>query len=192
MVQDIFLNETAALADVVLPAASFAEKEGTFVNTERRVQRVRQVIEPVGESRPDWWITCALAREMGGRGFDFQSPEEIFREITALTPSFAGLSYRRLERGGIQWPCPTADHPGTPILHREKFATPSGKGKLVPLSYRPPAETPDGRYPLVLTTERSIFHYHSTMTRHSPGLDDLRGGGGALLESGRRPAAGHC
>ncbi len=175
VVQDIFLNETAALADVVLPAASFAEKEGTFVNTERRVQRVRQVIEPVGESRPDWWITCALAREMGGRGFDFQSPEEIFREITALTPSFAGLSYRRLERGGIQWPCPTADHPGTPILHREKFATPSGKGKLVPLSYRPPAETPDGRYPLVLTTERSIFHYHSTMTRHSPGLDDLRG-----------------
>jgi formate dehydrogenase alpha subunit len=176
VVQDIFLTETARLADVVLPAATFAEKDGTFTNTERRVQRVRRVIEPVGQAKPDWWITCAVARAMGAQGFDFNSPAEIFNEIASLTPSYAGISYARLEQsGGIQWPCPTAEHPGTAILHTEKFATPSGKGKLVALQYRPPAEQPDAAYPLVLTTDRSLFQYHGTMTRRAPGLDGLNG-----------------
>ncbi len=176
VVQDIFLTETAQLADVVLPGASFAEKDGTFTNTERRVQRVRQVIPSVGDSKPDWQITCAIAQKMGAKGFDFNSAEEIFKEITTLTPSYAGISYDRLEqKGGLQWPCPTADHPGTAILHAEKFATPSGKGKLMPLKYRPPAEEACGDYPLVLTTDRSIFQYHSTMTRRAPGLDIMNG-----------------
>lgn len=175
VVQDLFLTETAQLADVVLPAASFAEKDGVFVNTERRVQRVRKAIEPVGDSRPDWWIVSEIAKRMGGKGFDYSGPEEIFREITALTPSYRGISYERLEEGGLQWPCPTPDHPGTPILHVGKFATPSGKGRLVPLEYRPPAEMPSEGYPLILTTERNLYHYHTgTMTRKSRGLNRLR------------------
>jgi formate dehydrogenase alpha subunit len=175
VVQDIFLNETAAKADVVLPAASFAEKNGTFVNTERRVQRVRRVIDPVGEAKPDWWIVSAIANEMGVEGFAYNSAEEIFKEIASLTPSYAGISYERLETGSIQWPCPTADHPGTKVLHTEKFATPSGKGKLVPLQYRPSAECCDFDFPLILTTERSLYQFHSTMTHYSEGLDQLSG-----------------
>jgi formate dehydrogenase alpha subunit len=175
VVQDIFLNETAQKADVVLPAASFAEKNGTFVNTERRVQRVRRVIDPVGEAKPDWWILSAIANEMGTEGFAYNSAEEIFNEITSLTPSYAGITYDRLEVGGIQWPCPAADHPGTKILHTERFATPSGKGKLVALEYRPSAECCDFDFPLILTTERSLYQFHSTMTRYSEGLDQLSG-----------------
>jgi formate dehydrogenase alpha subunit len=175
VVQDIFLNETAQKADVVLPAASFAEKNGTFVNTERRVQRVRRVIDPVGEAKPDWWILSAIANEMGTEGFAYNSAEEIFNEITSLTPSYAGITYDRLEAGGIQWPCPAADHPGTKILHTEKFATPSGKGKLIGLEYRPSAECCDFDFPLILTTERSLYQFHSTMTRYSEGLDQLSG-----------------
>jgi formate dehydrogenase alpha subunit len=176
VVQDIFLNETAQKADVVLPAASFAEKNGTFVNTERRVQRVRKVIEPVGEAKPDWWIISAIANEMGADGFAYNSAEEIFNEMTALTPSYAGINYARLEEGGIQWPCPTDDHPGTPILHTEKFNTPSGRAKLMPLQYRPSEDCCDFDFPLILTTERSLYQFHSTMTRYSDGLDDLSGG----------------
>jgi len=177
VVQDIFLNETAKLADVVLPAASFAEKNGTFVNTERRIQRVRKVVEPVGEAKPDWWITSAIANEMGAEGFAYHSAEEIFRELAALTPSYAGISYERLEDdGSIQWPCPAADHPGTPILHTEKFATPTGKARLMPLEYRPSEDCCDFDFPLILTTERSLFQFHSTMTRYSEGLDELSGG----------------
>jgi formate dehydrogenase alpha subunit len=175
VVQDIFLNETAAKADVVLPAVSFAEKNGTFVNTERRVQRVRRVIDPVGEAKPDWWIISAIANEMGVEGFAYNSAEEIFKEIASLTPSYAGISYERLENGGIQWPCPTSEHPGTKFLHAEKFATPSGKGKLVALEYRPSAECCDFDFPLILTTERSLYQFHSTMTRYSEGLDQLSG-----------------
>jgi len=174
VVQDIFLTETAELADVVLPAATYAEKDGTVTNTERRVQRLRRAIEPVGDSRADWWITCEIARRMGAKGFDFDSPEEIMREITTLVPSYAGITYERIEQGGLQWPCPSADHPGTPILHTEKFATASGKGKFVPLEYKPPAELPDDEYPLILTTDRSLFHFHtSTMTRKVRGLEEL-------------------
>jgi len=172
VVQDMFLTETARLADVVLPASSFAEKDGTFVNTERRVQRIRKAIEPVGESRSDWWITCQLARMLGGKGFDFESPSEIFDEISRLTPSYGGISYERLERESPQWPCPTPEHPGTAYLHKGTFSR--GKGKFMPLEYKPPAELPDSEYPLILTTERSLYHYHTaTMTRKVGGLNKL-------------------
>jgi len=181
VVQDIFPSETAELADVVLAGASFAEKDGTFTNTERRVQRVRKAIEPVGDSKPDWWITCQLGKRMGkrkgkGKGFDFSNPSHIMDEIASLTPSYGGISYKRLEGGGLQWPCPTRDHPGTPILHREVFTR--GKGRFLPLEYKPPMELPDRKYPLVLTTGRSLYHFHTgTMTRKVEGLNVLKGKG---------------
>ena len=176
VVQDIFLSPTAELADVVLPAASFAEKDGTFTNTERRVQRIRKAIEPVGQAKPDWWITCEIARKMGKAGFDFSGPKEIMEEITSLTPSYHGISYERLEQTGLQWPCPAAGHHGTSILHTERFATKSGKAMLVPLEYKPSAEVPDKQYPFILTTDRSIFHFHTgTMTRNVQGMDLLNG-----------------
>jgi formate dehydrogenase (NADP+) alpha subunit len=173
VVQDIFLTETAKLADVVLPAASAIEKDGTFTNTERRVQRIRKVIEPLGDSRPDWWIICELARKMGASGFDFEHPAEIMKEIASLTPSYAGITYERLDKRGIQWPCPSLEHPGTPVLHTDMFTR--GKGKFVPLEYKPSAELPDDTYPLILTTERSLYQYHTgTMTRKVPGLNACR------------------
>jgi len=173
VVQDIFLNETAQLADVVLPATTFAEKDGTFTNTERRVQRIRKAIDPVGQSRPDWQIICDIATKMGGKGFSFDSPEEVFREITSLTPQYAGITYERIDGAGLQWPCPTRDHPGTPFLHSAQFSR--GKGKFTPLEFKPPAENPDDEYPLILTTERSLYQYHTgTMTRKSDGLNILR------------------
>jgi len=174
VVQDIFLSETAQLADVVLPATSFAEKDGTFTNTERRVQRVRKAIEPIGDSRPDWWITCQIAQRMQSRGFDFTHPSQIMDEIASLTPAYGGISYERLESGGLQWPCPTMDHPGTSVLHVGIFTR--GKGHFIPLEYKPPMELPDKNYPLVLTTERSLYHFHTgTMTRRVNGLNTLKG-----------------
>jgi formate dehydrogenase alpha subunit len=176
VVQDIFLTETAVEADVVLPAASFAERDGTFTNTERRVQRVRKAIEPVGDSRPDWLITCQIAQRMGAQGFDFENASQIMEEIAELTPAYGGITYRRLEEGGLQWPCPTEDHPGTPILHTPIFTR--GKGRFVPLEYRESAELPDDEYPLLLTTGRSLFHFHTgTMTRKVRGLNQLLGEG---------------
>jgi predicted molibdopterin-dependent oxidoreductase YjgC len=176
VVQDIFLTETARLADVVLPAATFAEKDGTFTNTERRVQRVRKVLEPIGNSRADWWIIGQIAQRLGAEGFLFSHPAEIMAEIATLTPSYGGISYPRLENGGVQWPCPDLGHPGTPILHTERFATQDGKARFVPLQYKPPAELPDDEFPLVLTTDRSLFHYHTgTMTRRTGGLEKLDG-----------------
>ncbi|MEE8473159.1 MAG: formate dehydrogenase subunit alpha [Dehalococcoidia bacterium] len=173
VVQDLVLTETARLAHVVLPACSFAEEDGTFTNTERRVQRVRRAVEPVGDSRPDWWITCQIASRMGAQGFDFEDPSQIMDEIARVTPSYGGISYSRLEGGGLQWPCPTPDHPGTPILHTQNFTR--GKGRFLPLEYRPPDETPDEEYPLILTTERTLWHFHTgTMTRKVPGLNELR------------------
>ncbi len=172
VVQDIFLTETARYADVVLPAASFAEKEGTFTNTERRVQRVRKAVEPPGEAREDSWIIAQLAARLG---FDMGdvSAAAVMEEIASLTPSYAGISYRRLEEsGGLQWPCPSPDHPGTPILHVERFTR--GKGKFSPVEYRPPAEEPDADYPLVLTTGRLLTHYHTgSMTRRVEPLNEL-------------------
>ncbi|NUQ66327.1 MAG: formate dehydrogenase subunit alpha [Pirellulales bacterium] len=176
VVQDIFLTETARLADVVLPAATFAEKDGTFTNTERRVQRVRKALEPAGDSRSDWWIIAEIARRMGADGFSFSHPAEIMEEIAGLAPSYRGISYERLDNGGLQWPCPSPDHPGTPILHTERFATPDGKARFLPLQYKPSAELPDDEYPFVLTTDRSLFHYHTgTMTRRTAGLEKLDG-----------------
>ncbi len=175
VVQDLFMTETARFADVVLPAASFAERDGTFTNTERRVQRVRKAIEPVGESRADWQIICQVAQRLGAAGFDFQSPAEIMDEISDLAPSYGGISYGRLDSGSLQWPCPTADHPGTPTLHSQQFTIRGGKGKFIPLQYRAPMEAPDKDYPLLLTTRRSRYHYHTgTMTRRVKGLNVLR------------------
>jgi formate dehydrogenase alpha subunit len=172
--QDIFMSETAQLAHVLLPSASFAERNGTFTNTDRRVQRVRKAIEPIGQARPDWLITCQIAQRMEAKGFDFEEPSQIMEEFRTLTPSYAGITYKRLESGGIPWPCPSPDHPGTPILHAEKFSR--GKGMFMPLEYKPPAELPDDDYPLILTTERSRYHFHTgTMTRKVAGLDFLDG-----------------
>ena len=175
VVQDIFLTETAKLADVVLPAASFAEKDGTFTNTERRVQRVRKAIEPIGKARPDWMIICDIARCMHAEGFDYSSPEEIMEEIRGLVPSYGGITYKRIEKTGLQWPCPDLTHPGTPYLYAESFSTPSGRGRFMPISYLPPAETTSHEYPFILITRRSAFHYHGIMTRKARGFDDLRG-----------------
>ena len=174
VVQDVFLSETAQLAHVVLPAATFAEGDGTFTNTERRVQRGHKAIAPVGNSRPDWWITCQIAQRMGSKSFDFDHPSQIMEEIAELTPSYGGISYERLDDGGLQWPCPAMDHPGTPILHTERFTR--GKGRFLPLEYKPSLEQTDNDYPLILTTERSLYHFHTgTVTRRVKGLNVLKG-----------------
>ena len=174
VVQDIFLTETAKLAHVVLPAATFAEKDGTYTNTERRVQRIRQAIPKVGEAKDDWWIICELAKRLGAKKFAYKNAQVIMEEIAELTPSYHGITYKRLEKESLVWPCPDTKHPGTPILHTERFATASGKGKLVPLTFKLSAELPDAEYPLLLTTDRSLFHYHtSTMTRKVAGLNIL-------------------
>jgi formate dehydrogenase alpha subunit len=177
VVQEIFMTETAELADVVLPSTSFAEKEGTFTNSERRVQRVRRAIPPLGDSRPDWQIVCDVAARVGrllGRGtdgFSFADPAQIFDELASLAPSMSGISHARLDReGGIQWPCPTPDHPGTPRLFAETF--PIGRGRFVPVVQGPPAaELPSRRFPYMLNTGRVLYHWHGgTMTRRVKGL----------------------
>lgn len=170
VVQDIFLTETAQLAHVVLPGVTFAEKDGTFTNTERRVQRVRKAIEPVGQARQDWEIVCQIAQKMGAQGFDFANPQQIMDEMSKLTPSYGGITYERLEAlGSLQWPCPTPEHPGTQYLHKDKFSR--GLGKFSALEFKPAAELPDDDYPLTLTTGRIMFHYHTgTMTRRSKKL----------------------
>jgi len=177
VVQEIFMSETAERADVVLPSTSFAEKEGTFTNSERRVQRVRQAVQPIGDTRPDWAIVCEVARRVGrllGRptgGFDFASPAAIFDEHASLTPAVAGISHARLDReGGIQWPCPAPDHPGTPLLFAETF--PIGRGRFIPVTQGPQAaEMPSRRFPYILNTGRVLYHWHGgTMTRRVRGL----------------------
>ncbi|MCF8039714.1 MAG: formate dehydrogenase subunit alpha [Desulfohalobiaceae bacterium] len=168
VVQDIFLTPTAELADVVLPGASFAEKDGTFTNTERRVMRVRKAIDPPGEAKPDWEIIQELSSKFG-YAMHYESPREIMEEIAAVTPSYGGISYARLEGPGLQWPCPDQGHPGTPYLHKDKFAR--GKGLFHAVEFIPPAESIDDDYPLWLTTGRNFSHYHTgTMTRLSPTL----------------------
>ena len=173
VVQDIFLTDTAAYADGVLPAAAFAEKQGTFTNTERRVQLTRQAVNPPGEAKADWLILCELARKLG-LVWRYTTPEDIFREIVLLTPSYAGISYQRLEEeGGLQWPCPDAEHPGTSYLQEGEFVR--GKGLFTPVEYEPPAEEPDEEYPLLLTTGRCLYHYHTgTMTRRTKGIAPFR------------------
>ena len=174
VVQDIFLTETAQYADLILPSATFAEKDGTFTNTERRVQRVRKAIQPIGASKPDWQIVCEIAKKMGENGFSFVNPEEIMKEAASLTPSYGGITYERIDKVGLQWPCPTEESQGTTYLHKDLFATPSGKGNFKPLQYKPPYELPDDEYPIMLTTDRSLYHFHTgTMTRKG-GLNVLR------------------
>ncbi len=172
VVQDIFLTETAALADVVLPAASFAEKDGTFTNTERRVQLLHKAVDPPGEARDDAWIITELARRLGAP-WEHVPARDVFAEVASVTPSYAGISHDRLEtERGLCWPCPAPDHPGTPILHIGQFTR--GRGKFFPVAYEPPAEEADADYPLTLTTGRLLEHYHTgTMTRRSDGLNEL-------------------
>jgi formate dehydrogenase alpha subunit len=171
VVQDIFLTETARLAHVVLPAVSFAEKDGTFTNTERRVQRVRKAIEPVGQSRSDREILADLATRMGSP-MSYDSAEDVFEEMRSLTPSYAGITYERIDQGGLQWPCPDVEHPGTRNLHRDGFTR--GKGLFHAVEYAPPAELPDDAYPLMLTTGRVLYQYHTaTMTGRCEGLQFL-------------------
>ena len=168
VVQDIFLTPTAELAHVVLPGTSFAEKDGTFTNTERRVQLVRKAIEPVGEARADWEIIQDLSNRFGYE-MKYESAEDIMREISSLTPSYGGITYQRLEGDGLAWPCPAKDHPGTKFLHKDKFAR--GLGLFHAIEYKPPAEVVDDEYPFWLSTGRVHVHYHTgTMTRVSPSL----------------------
>ena len=169
VLQDIFLNETARFADVILPAACFAEKDGVFTNSDRRVQRVRKAVEPPGEARADWEILCDLARRVGYPMPDYRGPAEIYDEMVALTDKFAGISHARIEaEGGLQWPCPAPDHPGTPTLHADGPLR--GRGLFQPVEYRPSAELPCDDYPLVLSTGRTLYHYNAaTQTRREAG-----------------------
>jgi len=176
VVQDIFLTEIGKLADVVLPAATWVEREATHTFIDRRVQKVNKVVDPPGEAKPDWWIICQLAEKMGYKDkFNFASSGDIFEEIRSCIPTYKGITYERLENtvGGIHWPCPSEDHAGTPTMFLQKFNTPDGLGHFQVVEYKPPAEVPDEEYPYFLTTGRSIFHYHTgSMTRRTPKLSD--------------------
>ena len=171
VVQDLF-TPTTEIADLVLPAAIWGEKEGTYTNSERRVSKVNKAVEPIGEARSDFDIFLAVAEKLGRptSGFDYRDPSEIWAEQAALVPFLAGISYERLEQGGIQWPCPAPDHPGTPHLYEKSF--PRGKGKFVPVRQgAPAAELPDGSFPLILNTGRVLYHWHGgTLTRRVEGL----------------------
>jgi len=171
VVQDLFLSETAEYADVVLPAASFAEKEGTYTSTERRVQPLTKAIEPPGEARPDWEIICDLSRRMGYE-MSYDSTAEILDEIAELTPIYGGITADRLGGGGLQWPCPDSEHPGTPFLHEGEFSR--GLGRFHATPFREADELPDDDYPLLLTTGRLLQHWHTgTMSRRTEGLEEL-------------------
>jgi formate dehydrogenase alpha subunit len=179
VVQDIFMSETAQLADVVLPGVSFAEKDGTFTNTERKVKRVRKAIEPIGESKPDWKIICDLSTRMG-YPMSYDHPSQIMEEIAQLTPSYGGIFYDRIEQDGLYWPCLNRAHPGTPYLHKDRFTR--GPGLFHAIEYLPPEELPDKDYPYMLTTGRIYVHYHTgTMTRRSPSLNKEVGEGFAEI-----------
>jgi predicted molibdopterin-dependent oxidoreductase YjgC len=172
VVQDIFLTETAKLADVVLPAACFAEKDGSFTNTERRIQRVRKVLDPPGQARADWEIISEVAQRMG-YPMTYESSSDIMKEIADLTPIYGGVNYRRLQKdGGLQWPCWDMSHPGTERLHENKFTR--GKGKFHVVHHKLPAEVPSEDYPIVLTTGRLLEHFHTgSMSRRSHVLETL-------------------
>lgn len=175
VVQDIFMTPTAELADVVLPAASFAEKDGTYTNTQRTVSKIRKAIEPVGDSKPDHWIIGQIAARMGYKGCTYSHPREVLDEINKVTPSYGGITWERIDSKefpfGIAWPCPDVNHKGTLFLHRNGNFT-RGKGRCHPCEYIPPAEEPDNEYPFRLTTGRVAFHWHTrTMTGKSPTLE---------------------
>jgi predicted molibdopterin-dependent oxidoreductase YjgC len=197
VVQDIFPSETAQLAHVILPAAASLEKDGTFTNTERRVQLIRPVVAAPGEARPDWQIVGEIAarfdQKMGrtrpAKVWLFPSTQAIFNELAATTPIYRGMDFARLEGQGLQWPCPTPDHPGTPILHTAKFSR--GLGKFNAIQPRDPAELPDEDYPLILSTGRVLYHYHSgTMTRRSEPLAWRKPGGSVEVNPLDAAAAG--
>jgi formate dehydrogenase major subunit/formate dehydrogenase alpha subunit len=182
VLQELFPTETAEFADVLLPGASFAEKAGTFTNTERRVQLIRPAVPPPGEARPDWAILADLGRRVlaaEGRtpvgphaGWGYRDPAQVMDEVAAVAPLFAGISHARLERGDrLQWPVPAPDHPGTPVLHVGRFAR--GKGKFHAVDHLPPAELPDAEFPFVLTTGRVLHHYGSELTRRAAGLTEV-------------------
>ena len=171
VVQDIFLTETAKMADVVLPAVSFAEKEGTVTNTERRVQKMNKALESTGEGKEDWKIIKDLAGVMG-YAMHYPAAENIFRELTELTPIYNGITYKRIDPQGIQWPCPSAHHSGTKYLHHRRFS--KGLGKFSPVEYTPPAEIADDEYPFILTTGRILFHFHTgSMSRRVFSLNEI-------------------
>lgn len=169
---DIFNTDTTKYADVVFPCACWSEQEGTFTNSERRIQRVRKAVDAPGQCKEHWWIVNELGKRMG---FDmgFTSPQSVWEDLRELSTGYAGITWERCDDVGVQWPAPTLEHPGTPYLHRlGNFAR--GRGKFMPSNYRPPAEVPDEDYPLVLSTGRRLWHYHTgTQTHHSAGMDDL-------------------
>jgi formate dehydrogenase (hydrogenase) len=175
IVQDIFMNKTAMFADVILPATSWGEHEGTYSTADRGFQRFHKAIEPKGDVKPDWEIISMIATAMG-YPMKYNNTEEIWNEMRTLCPSFAGVTYERLEKlGTLQWPCPTEEHPGTPYLYKEsKFNTPSGKGQLFACEWRPPLEKTDSQYPLILSTVREVGHYSArTMTGNCAALQVL-------------------
>lgn len=173
VVQDIFPTETSAYADVILPGVSFGEKNGTFVNSDRRVSRVRKAVNPPGEARQDWEVIWELAKQMHHPMKPYTDESDIFDEIAAVVPIMAGMSFERIEREGLQWPCPTRDHPGTGTLFLDRFNTPSGRAILHPVDYVPQTEQPDADYPFLLNTGRILYQYHScTMSRRNKALTD--------------------
>jgi predicted molibdopterin-dependent oxidoreductase YjgC len=171
--QDLFLNETTRKhADVVFPASSFAEKDGTFTNTERRVNRVRKALPCPGNAREDWRIVVDVANALGA-GWEYETAEDAWNEFADLSPAWYGIRYERIEDVGLQWPCPELDHPGSPYLHAPRPARPGGKAKFFPVEFQPPIEEPDSEYPLVLSTGRTLYHYNSaTMTMRESGITD--------------------
>ncbi len=172
VVIDIFLTETAQLADVVFPASAWGETDGVFTNTERRVQRVRAAVPPPGQAKPDWWIISRLAQRLGFKSFDYDSPDQIFNELCELSPTYHGLDWDLVAEGRHHWPVPEKGHPGTPVLHIGEF--PRGRGVFKTPEYRDPAETVDDQYPVWLTTGRRLAHYHTrTMTGRSVGTQFL-------------------
>jgi len=169
-VAEIFPTDTTKLADVVLPGACYAEKDGSFTSTDRAIRPVCKAVDPPGEARPDWEIACEIGKRLGASGFDFESPADVMDEMARLAPPYGGISSERADREVVRWPCPSKDHNGTPVLHVGAFKI--GKGVLVPVDHAPPAEEPSDEFPLILTTGRNLFHFHTgTMTRRSPKLE---------------------
>ena len=172
VVIDIFMTDTAELADVVFPATAWAETDGVCANTERRVQRLRAAVQPPGEAKPDWWIVSQIAQRMGMEGFNFGSPKDVFNELCELSPTYHGLDWDRIDKGEYQWPVPEKGHPGTPILHQEQFK--NGRGIFMRPIYRDPAETISDDFPIWLTTGRRLASYHTrTQTGRAAGIDYL-------------------
>lgn len=191
VVQDIFMTETASFADVVLPAATYLEKDGTFTNTDRRIQRVRKAVNPPGDARTDLDIIVALSAALGSE-LDYESAQDVMEEMAEITPQYGGITYARLEsEGGLQWPCPDTNHPGTPILHTESFTR--GRGQFAAVDYVPAPEQVSPERPLIMTTGRHLWNFHTnTMTGNSPGLAELNDSGYVEMHAGDADSLGVC